>query len=94
MYRSSFQRESSAGTSASNPLPYHEVHIHGFDALLIFLAITVMNVTHPDQILAGPDSELLKAVWRKRWSCVGRAGEKRCVDDEHAEMDPHRAGGS
>ncbi|MCJ1385194.1 hypothetical protein MMC17_008315 [Xylographa soralifera] len=58
--------EFSAGTSSSNPLPYHEIYFYAFDAVPMLLALTTMNIVHPGRVLVGPDSELPKMSWRKQ----------------------------
>jgi hypothetical protein len=48
--------EFSAGTGMNNPLPYHEFYTYVFDALPMFFALVVWNISHPGRILQGPDS--------------------------------------
>jgi hypothetical protein len=49
--------EFSAGTDASNPLPYHEVYALALDAFPMTLAIIILAVVHPGLALKGPESE-------------------------------------
>ncbi|MCJ1286200.1 hypothetical protein MMC26_005545 [Xylographa opegraphella] len=74
--------EFSAGTSSSNPLPYHEIYFYAFDAVPMLLALVTMNVVHPGRVLVGPGSELPRMRWRRTRVGKGRemgAGE---YDDE------------
>lgn len=49
--------EFSAGTDASNPLPYHEKYAMALDAFPMTLASLILAVIHPGIALKGPESE-------------------------------------
>lgn len=52
--------EYARGTDPSNPIPYNEAYIYGFDAAPMALAILLLNIFHPGRVLKGPDSEFTK----------------------------------
>lgn len=58
--------EFSAGTTSSNPLPYHEVYFYVLEATPMLLAISAFAISHPGRTLVGKDSEIPKALWRQK----------------------------
>ncbi|KAH7120864.1 putative RTA1 domain protein [Dendryphion nanum] len=58
--------EYARGTDPSNPIPYNEAYIYGFDAAPMVLAILLLNIFHPGRVLKGPDSEFQKLTRHER----------------------------
>ena len=61
--------EFSGGDTSSNPLPFHEAYFYILEAVPMFFAISVFNITHPGSTLIGPESELpslKETLWRRR----------------------------
>lgn len=48
--------------------PRYEIYFYMFDALPMFLALSIMVITPPGLTLVGPDSVIPKAQWRQRWA--------------------------
>jgi hypothetical protein len=48
--------EYAQGTNVSNPVLTHEAYTYVLDALPMFLALAVLNFTHPARIINGPQS--------------------------------------
>jgi len=47
-------------------IPTHEVYFYCLEALPMFLALFLMNITHPGRTLVGPDSEFPKKTRQER----------------------------
>lgn len=66
--------EFSNGTSASNPIPFHEAYFYVFDAVPMAIAITLLSIMHPGMILKGEGSEFPKTPC---CACCGKRKEAR-----------------
>jgi hypothetical protein len=52
--------EYARGEDPNNPIPYHEAFFYCLDATPMFIAATIMCITHPGMILKGPNAEFPK----------------------------------
>ena len=68
--------EFSAGKDSSNPLPFHEAYFYALEAVPMFFAIVVFNITHPSSIMKGPDAQLpgIRALMKRRSRKMGSEG--------------------
>lgn len=58
--------EFTAGDDPStNPIPYNETYVFCLDALPMFMALSLMNIIHPNGVLKGEGSEFPKGLTRK-----------------------------
>jgi len=74
--------EFSAGKDSSNPLPYHEAYFYALEAVPMFCAIAVFNITHPSSIMKGPDARLpgIRSLMRRGFKQIdGEGGEELLV---------------
>jgi hypothetical protein len=75
--------EFAPGTSTSNTLITHESYEYVLDATPMFLALLVLNFTHPGRIINGPDSS---------WPRLSRAEKKELKRQKKADKAVRRAG--
>ncbi|KAG9254331.1 putative RTA1 domain protein [Emericellopsis atlantica] len=67
------------GTDLSNPVLTHEWYEYVWDAAPMFIALAILNVVHPGQVLRGPDSEF------PRMSRAEKKERKRAKKQSKAE---------
>ncbi|KAF2171096.1 hypothetical protein M409DRAFT_19067 [Zasmidium cellare ATCC 36951] len=66
--------EFSGGENESNPIPYNERYFYAFEAMPMFLAILVWNLSHPGRFIQGPDAKLPSSwISRKLCCCCHRS---------------------
>lgn len=70
------------GTSPSNSLLTHEAYEYVLDALPMFLALVVLNFTHPGRIINGPDAS---------WPRLSRREKKGLKRQKKAEKAARKA---
>jgi hypothetical protein len=58
---------------AKNPIPYSEAYFMCLDALPMFIAIALMNIVHPGNVLHGEGSEFPKGPTRKEKKATRQA---------------------
>ncbi|KAL1964502.1 hypothetical protein VTN77DRAFT_6928 [Rasamsonia byssochlamydoides] len=73
--------EYAAGTTVTNPLITHEAYEYVLDALPMFLALAVLNFTHPGRIINGPDAS---------WPRLSRREKKALKQQRKAEKAARR----
>lgn len=71
-----------AGTSPTNSLLTHEAYEYVLDALPMFLALVVLNVTHPGRIINGPEAS---------WPRLSRREKKELKRQRKAEKAARKA---
>jgi hypothetical protein len=67
--------EFSNGTDEKNPLPFHEAYAYVFDAMPMFFAIIIWNISHPGRILQGQDAVMPSSGFSRIFCCC--RGRKR-----------------
>ncbi|KUJ13210.1 RTA1-domain-containing protein [Mollisia scopiformis] len=83
--------EYARGEDPSNPLPYHEAFFYCLDATPMFIAVTIMCITHPGTILKGENAEFPKMSRKEKKAEKQRKKQMKAVakllDPEGGLMD-------
>ncbi|KAI9760598.1 MAG: hypothetical protein M4579_001567 [Chaenotheca gracillima] len=74
--------EYARGTTASNPLPFHEVYLYVLDAAPMLIAIFIFNVSHPGHKLVGPDSSFPHLSRKQKKALKAEKKERKAAEKE------------
>jgi RTA1 like protein len=68
-------------------IPTHEAYFYCLEALPMFIALLIMNITHPGRTLIGPDSEFPSRKQRKEEQRIKKE-QKRTEREQKRQMNP------
>jgi hypothetical protein len=80
--------EYSRGTDPSNPIPTHEAYFYCLESAPMWIAITIMNFTHPGHVLVGPDSEFPKLSRKQKKAAKKAAKAEKAAKKSGKLLDP------
>jgi hypothetical protein len=73
--------EFSGGVGEDNPIPHHEVYAYALDAMPMFIAIAVWNISHPGRWLHGPDAVMPPSGFKRFVCCCAGRKDKKSYKD-------------
>ena len=68
-------------------IPTHEAYFYALEALPMFLALLIMNITHPGRTLIGPDSEFPRKTRQQKKEEKRIKKEQKRIEKEQKRME-------